>query len=116
MKSPKKKRLADELLEGMQDFAEALETSDQVSEQYTARTMKLNLKPAFYTAEEVREIRDMLRVSQPIFAEFLGVSVKTVQAWEQGKNPPVGAAARLMTMIRQNPKLYREELKKLATA
>ncbi len=37
---------------------------------------------------------DILHVSQPIFAKYLGVSDKAVKAWEQGLSKPNGSAVR----------------------
>lgn len=112
-KNPKT-RLATELLEGMQEFTEALESSSEISEQFNVRTIKLNLQPTDYSAEAARAARELLGASQAVFAEFLGVSVKTVQAWEQGINPPSGMAARFMDEIRHNPAIYRKRLLELA--
>ena len=109
-----KKRLAAELLEGMAEFTEALESSSEISEQFNVRTIKLSLQSTDYSAEAALTARQLLGASQAVFAEFLGVSVKTVQAWEQGINPPSGMAARFMDEIRHNPAIYKQRLRELA--
>ena len=38
-----------------------------------------------------------------LFAQYMGVSVKTVEAWEAGRNHPVGAACRLLAMTKNDP-------------
>jgi putative transcriptional regulator len=38
-----------------------------------------------------------------MFAKFMGVSVKTVEAWESGRNHPEGTACRLLTMTSNDP-------------
>jgi putative transcriptional regulator len=43
-------------------------------------------------------------LSQSEFAALLGVSVRTVQGWEQGRKQPSGAARTLLTIARTNPK------------
>ena len=40
----------------------------------------------------VTKIREKTGLSQPRFAELLGVSVRTLQEWEQGRRAPSGAA------------------------
>jgi len=43
-------------------------------------------------------------LSQSQFASLLGVSVRTLQGWEQGRKQPSGAARTLLTIARTNPK------------
>ena len=52
-----------------------------------------------YSAEEVKRIRLNTGMSQNVFASYMGVSCKTVEAWEAGKNHPSGAASRLLNMM-----------------
>lgn len=54
-------------------------------------------------AKEVRALRLYLQLSVSLFASLLGVSVKTVEAWEKGTNVPSGPALRLMRMAQKNP-------------
>jgi putative transcriptional regulator len=42
-------------------------------------------------------------LSQAQFAALLGVSVRTVQGWEQGRKQPTGAARTLLAIARTNP-------------
>jgi DNA-binding transcriptional regulator YiaG len=60
---------------------------------------------------EVVAIRSQLGVSQPVFAELLGVSPGTVRAWEQGVNVPSGIALRFLAEIRENPEYWIGRLK-----
>jgi len=55
-------------------------------------------------AVSVREIRESLALSQQQFASIVHVSVKTLRNWEQGIRTPGGAAAALLTAIRNDPK------------
>jgi DNA-binding transcriptional regulator YiaG len=56
------------------------------------------------TALNVQEIRQGLNLSQSQFAALMHVSVKTLRNWEQGARVPGGAAAALLTAIRNDPK------------
>lgn len=52
-----------------------------------------------YSAEDIRDIRERNRVSQPVFAIYLNVGRSTVAQWEQGKKSPSGPAARLLDLV-----------------
>jgi putative transcriptional regulator len=59
------------------------------------------VRVAYSPATEAREKTDL---SQSQFAALLGVSVRTLQGWEQGRKQPSGAARTLLTIARTNPK------------
>jgi len=52
-----------------------------------------------YRAGDVSRVRSDLRLSQRAFASVLGVSPRTVEAWEAGRNTPNGPAARMLYLI-----------------
>ena len=47
-------------------------------------------------------------LSQTQFAHLLGVSVRTMQGWEQGRKQPSGAARTLITLAQRHPEILRE--------
>ncbi|MBF0399832.1 MAG: type II toxin-antitoxin system MqsA family antitoxin [Magnetococcales bacterium] len=52
---------------------------------------------------DVKVIRDRMELSQSAFAGILGVSVRTVQEWEQGRRKPSGPAASLLRIAQRHP-------------
>lgn len=95
----------------LQKFSEALNRGEDLSESFNCRTVVLNLVATEYKPETVVETRKLLGASQVVFAKFLGVSVKTVRAWEQGVNPPSDMACRFMDEIRHDLDHWRKRLK-----
>lgn len=67
------------------------------------KTVRTILPLASFTAAEIKEIRQSTGMTQTLFAKYMGVSVKTVEAWESGKNHPAGSARRLLALTRENP-------------
>jgi len=53
----------------------------------------------------IRDIRERTNLSQSEFAQLIGVSVKTLQNWEQARRRPTGPAAALLTIIEHDPAL-----------
>jgi putative transcriptional regulator len=53
----------------------------------------------------VTQIREGTGLSQARFAQLLGVSVRTLQEWEQGRRSPSGAARTLLLIAARNPKV-----------
>ncbi|HBA86315.1 MAG TPA: transcriptional regulator [Verrucomicrobia bacterium] len=58
----------------------------------------------------VKTIRKKLHVTQSEFARLIGVSVDTLQNWEQGRREPEGPARALLTVAAKNPKAVLEAL------
>jgi putative transcriptional regulator len=104
-----------DLVEGLEGFVETLKTGEPITKKYTCRRMVLDLQPQPYSAEKVQATRKLLRLSQALFARFLGVSPKTVHAWERGTGSPKEIACRFMDEIQRNPDYWRQRLAESAT-
>ncbi|MCL2798173.1 MAG: helix-turn-helix domain-containing protein [Firmicutes bacterium] len=60
-----------------------------------------------FTSGEIKELRQSLGFSQAVFASTLGVSGRTVEEWERGKNTPSGSSNRLLELIQKSPDTIR---------
>lgn len=56
------------------------------------------------TFPAIGDIRERTGLSQSAFATLLGVSVRTLQEWEQGRRAPSGAARTLLMIAAKNPR------------
>ena len=74
---------------GVMDHA----TFQKIADRYIAAPEKM--KP-----EEIKELRESLEVSQPVFAKFLNVKPVTVKKWESGANRPGSAALKLLQIVK----------------
>lgn len=63
-----------------------------------------------FRPEEVRDIREKLSKSQSEFARMIGVSVSTLQNWEQGRRQPEGPARALLVVAAKAPKVVAKAL------
>ena len=85
MAAPKRRNIGAEILEGL-------------------RQLKRGEHGRVTTVPAVATIREGTGLSQPRFAELLGVSVRTLQEWEQGRRAPSGAARTLLLIAAKNPR------------
>ena len=60
------------------------------------------------TPTAAAEARAKVGVPQTVFATMLGVSVRTLQEWEQGTREPSGAARSLLRIAQTHPQALRE--------
>ena len=52
---------------------------------------------------DVKSVREQTGLSQNKFALTIGVSVRTLQNWEQGHRQPQGPALALLTIFKNDP-------------
>lgn len=95
-----KVKIYDEMRESLRD-ALAFERAQAVD----LRVTEMPARPTRMKPEEIRQVRESLNASQAMFASFLCVSTKAVQAWEQGVRSPRSTALRLLDIAKKNPAL-----------
>ncbi len=59
---------------------------------------------------DIKTVRNKLNVSQNEFAIMIGVSVRTLQNWEQGRRKPEGPAKALLRIASRNPQAVLDAL------
>lgn len=86
--------LFDDLKEGLEE-AIAYEKGAGKAKVKTYTILPVNQ----YNSKEIREIRIKAGMTQSVFASYMGVSKKTVEAWECGRTHPTGPAFRLLDIL-----------------
>lgn len=92
-----KKSEFNQLLQGVQDLGAALRGDKRV----IARVDRLE-------PDSVAAVRARLNFNQIEFARLLGISVDTLQNWEQGRRKPTGAARVLLRVAARHPEAVLE--------
>lgn len=86
--------LFDDLKEGLE---EAIAYEKGTDEAIVKTYMILPIKE--YSGKEIRDVRKKAGMTQSVFASYMGVSVKTVEAWEGGRTHPTGPVFRLLDIL-----------------
>ncbi|MGH9754221.1 MAG: helix-turn-helix domain-containing protein [Blastocatellia bacterium] len=91
-------------------FAQLEESLQQVlqharGEPHDLRATVRAAPPKPMKKQEIIKLREQLNLSQALFASMLNVSVRTVQAWEQGLREPSDAALKLLTIAKKYPEV-----------
>lgn len=76
----------------------------------SVREMKAGLRGRVHTpaVSSVAEARAKSGLSQASFAALMGVSIRTLQDWEQGRREPSGAAKTLLKVAKLHPEILQE--------
>lgn len=87
------------------DLVTSLKQAGQIArgERKASRVFKLS-------ESRIRAIRERTELSQADFARLIGVSVKTLQNWEQARRKPTGPAAALLRIVEKSPRIAIEAL------
>lgn len=72
--------------------------------------VKTETPPAALRPDDVKAIRYKLKQSQTEFALMIGVSLATLQGWEEGRHHPDGPAQALLRVAAKNPKVVAKAL------
>lgn len=94
----------DDLMQGLQ---EALDYTKGKPTGVKRRSVTIKPLPK-YQAQEVKQIRQNLQLTQTSFANLMGVSRKTIEAWEAGTNIPQGSSQRLLEIICKDTSVVQE--------
>ncbi|WP_350599201.1 helix-turn-helix domain-containing protein [Pseudomonas sp. 65/3-MNA-CIBAN-0223] len=95
----KRRSVMDHEMENFQK--DSLASVRQMKAGKTERTTEVKLSIA-------AEARAKVGLSQSAFAQLLGVSLRTLQDWEQGRRRPAGAARTLLRVASQHPEALRD--------
>ena len=67
-----------------------------------------------FSEDDVKQLRERMRLSQPRFAAMLGISVGTLRNWEQGRRKPEGPARALLRVAAVHPEAVLDALSRPA--
>jgi putative transcriptional regulator len=88
-------------------FTELLTSANEALEHAQSkrnlRTTTLPLPPKALNGRAVKRVRASLHASQAVFARYLNVSTKLVQAWEADRRTPEGPALVLLHIAARQP-------------
>lgn len=73
-----------------------------------ARIIVREIPTPIYTGKDVKRIRESLNMSQAGFALALGVSKRTVEAWEIGKSAPSNSSNKLLYLVEKDKKIIEQ--------
>ena len=81
----------------------AYEAKRDLADELLQSVKQMKAGQVHVVSSPVIEARQKTGLSQSQFAALMGVSVRTLQGWEQGRKQPSGAARTLLTIARTNP-------------
>ena len=84
-------------------LSSAHEALDHAHGKRSLRTTTLPLPPKSLNGRAVKRVRASLHASQAVFARYLNVSTKLVQAWEADRRTPEGPALVLLHIAARQP-------------
>lgn len=114
--SPRRGSVGAEILEALEEVRAALQAGEPLERRFTVRWYRFDFTARAYGPDDVRAVRQLLGLSQPLFADFLGVDASTIRSWEQGTRPPSTIARRFMDEVAVNPDYWRGRLRQSIAA
>jgi putative transcriptional regulator len=97
-------------------LASAHEALEHSQGKRSLRTTALPLPPKAFNGRAVKRVRASLHASQAVFAGYLNVSTKLVQAWEADRRKPDGPALVLLHIAAQQPELIEATRRRASAA
>lgn len=91
-----------------EDFNKLLESVHQMGS--IMRGEKVPHRRTTRRRTDVRGLRESIKLTQAAFARMIGVSVRTLQNWEQGRREPDGPAKALLRVVERQPKAVLQAL------
>ena len=85
-------------------------TPKQLARAIPARVRRRLMQGQFESGADIVALRRFVGLSQPKFAQAIGISVHTLRNWEQGRRRPEGAAIALLRIAARHPRIIRENL------
>jgi len=89
-------------------FAEIVSSVKQAGE--IRRSTRKAARRTVYRPQDIRAIREHFGLSQSQFAMLMGISVSTLQNWEQGRREPEGPARALLRVAETHPEAVLDAL------
>ncbi len=83
-------------------------TGDELGRKLLASVKQMKAGMGTVVHSPVTQARQASGLSQVEFARLMGVSVRTLQEWEQGRRKPSGAAQTLLAVAVRHPEVLRE--------
>ena len=102
------------IVSAFQEAIDVMRSGGTLPERLTVRSCHAEFVRPSYGPEDVRRVRDLLGMSQVVFARFLGVDPNTVRSWEQGTRPPSSIARRFMGEIEEDPAYWQQRVARTA--
>ncbi|MBE5941840.1 MAG: helix-turn-helix domain-containing protein [Lachnospiraceae bacterium] len=94
-------KVYESIMRGLSEAIEDAQSKDKKLKRHVVEVVPVKS----YSAGEIKAIRNKMGLSQRLFAGYMGISVKTVEAWEAGLNHPSGAASRILNMMEMDANL-----------
>jgi len=91
--------------EDFDELAESVRQAGKIKRHQMAASRQFT-----FQADDIRAIRARLGLSQSEFALLIGVSIATLQNWEQGRRHPEGPARALLRIAAKNPEALLDAL------
>lgn len=92
---------------------------EELTEKDFTRTLRRSQRKRLMAGEiesgrDIADLRAFVGLTQVEFAQALGISVRTLQGWEQGRRRPEGPGLALLRIAARHPRIIRENLAKTA--